>query len=128
MLSRIHSVSVTVSDQDAALEFYTGKLGFLVGEDATVGDGMRWVTVAPPGSVTEIALFAPGGQGPPDSRNGYTGITFTSHDIESAFRDLSEKGVHFTEPVQMMPWGQKATWFTDPDGNMFFLVEEDESV
>ena len=52
---------------------------------------MRWVTVAPPGSVTEIALLAPSEQGPPDSRNGYTGITFTSHDIDSAYPGLERK-------------------------------------
>lgn len=128
MFSRIHSVSITVTDQDAAIDFYTTKLGFLIGMDTQVGEGMRWVTVAPPGSVTEIALLAPSDMGPSDSRNGYTGITFTCYDIDGAYRDMSEKGVHFTEPVQLMPWGQKATWFTDPDGNMYFLVEEDESV
>lgn len=128
MFSRIHAVSITVTDQDAAIDFYTTKLGFLLGMDTQVGEGMRWVTVAPPGSVTEIALLAPSEQGAPDSRNGYTGISFASRDIDGAYRDLSEKGVHFTEPVQMMPWGQKATWFTDPDGNVFFLVEEESDV
>jgi len=32
--------------------------------------------------------------------------------------------VTFKQPVEVMPWGDKATWFYDLDGNEFFLVEE----
>ena len=35
----------------------------------------------------------------------------------------TERGVKFKEPIAMMPWGAKATWFYDPDGNEFFLAE-----
>jgi catechol 2,3-dioxygenase-like lactoylglutathione lyase family enzyme len=42
---KIQTVSVFVDDQQKALEFYTGKLGFVVTADMPVGD-YRWLTVA----------------------------------------------------------------------------------
>jgi hypothetical protein len=36
---------------------------------------------------------------------------------------LSARGVKFKGPVELMPWGSKATWFYDPDDNEFFLTE-----
>ena len=42
----------TVADQDAALAFYTEKLGFEVRGDTRFGENneWRWLEVAPPGS------------------------------------------------------------------------------
>lgn len=42
---RIRVVSVPVSDQEAALKFYTEKLGFEKKLDIPVGGGNRWLTV-----------------------------------------------------------------------------------
>src|SRR3954471_9492320 len=51
-VSNIGVAMFTVSDQDAALAFYTGKLGFEVRSDTRFGENneMRWLEVAPPGS------------------------------------------------------------------------------
>jgi catechol 2,3-dioxygenase-like lactoylglutathione lyase family enzyme len=51
----------TVADQDAALAFYTGKLGYEVRSDSRFGEQneMRWVEVAPPGSRARLALNPP---------------------------------------------------------------------
>lgn len=49
-------VSVHVTDQDEALRFYTECLGFEKRMDAPMGEGMRWLTVAPAGATTEIVL------------------------------------------------------------------------
>ena len=48
------------SDQDAALEFYVGTLGFEKRLDGEFGDGQRWIEVAPPGAETTIALVPQG--------------------------------------------------------------------
>lgn len=124
MISRIHSTTIAVSDQDAALEFYVNTLGWSKAVDQQMGPEMRFVTVVPPGGGAELALadpsWAPGGMKP----GAYTGISLVSNDIEADYNTLTAQGVVFTEPVQMMPWGARATWFGDPDGNQFFLVEE----
>ena len=55
-VTRIGTVIVPVSDQDRALEFYVGTLGFEVRIDGAFGDGGRWLEVAPPGAATTLAL------------------------------------------------------------------------
>ena len=59
-ITRIGRVILPVSDQDKALEFYTGTLGFEVVADMPFGDGNRWLEVAPPGAEARIALQPPG--------------------------------------------------------------------
>jgi catechol 2,3-dioxygenase-like lactoylglutathione lyase family enzyme len=51
-VTNIGVVMFTVSDQDAALAFYTEKLGFEVRGDTSYGENneYRWLEVAPPGS------------------------------------------------------------------------------
>ncbi len=46
-----------------------------------------------------------------------------SPDIDATYETLTARGVAFKTPVAVMPWGTKATWFFDPDGNEFCLTE-----
>ena len=48
---RISHTSVPVDDQDRAMSFYTGVLGFVVEQDVPLGEGMRWLTVVAPDRV-----------------------------------------------------------------------------
>lgn len=125
MISRVHSVTVIVSDQDKALAFYRDTLGFEVAMDNQMGPEMRWLTVVPPGATTQIALGHVSWAGGPDkARFGETGISFVSPDIDATYETLTSRGVRFKGPLEDMPWGGKATWFYDPDGNEFFLASE----
>ena len=60
-ISNIGVVMFTVADQDAALAFYTEKLGFEVRSDSRFGENgeHRWLEVAPPGSNARLALNPP---------------------------------------------------------------------
>lgn len=49
-ITGVHTVGVPVSDQDRAIEFYVGTLGFAKRLDADMGGGRRWIEVAPEGS------------------------------------------------------------------------------
>ena len=62
-INNIGVVMFTVADQDAALAFYTEKLGFEVRGDSRFGenDEHRWLEVAPPGSTARLALNPPMG-------------------------------------------------------------------
>jgi predicted enzyme related to lactoylglutathione lyase len=111
-------VTVHVKDQDEALRFYTERLGFEKRIDAPMGDGMRWLTVAPAGSETEIALLNNDDAGA--SPGGNTGVILEAEDIDAAYRELSGRGVHFTEQPVRHPWGGWAQ-FVDQDGNSFGL-------
>src|SRR3954467_9188216 len=64
-VSNIGVAMFSVADQDAALAFYTEKLGYEVRADVRFGENgeNRWVEVAPPGSTARLALNPPmGGQ------------------------------------------------------------------
>ena len=50
MKQKIGYVALLVRDYDEAIEFYTQKLGFDLLEDTALGEGKRWILVAPPGS------------------------------------------------------------------------------
>jgi len=46
-ITGVHTVGVPVTDQDRALDFYVGTLGFDKRLDADMGGGRRWIEVAP---------------------------------------------------------------------------------
>src|SRR3954453_18217542 len=60
-VSNIGVAMFTVADQDAALAFYTEKLGWEVRGDERFGENgeMRWLEGAPPGSTAPLALNPP---------------------------------------------------------------------
>lgn len=117
----MHSASVVVSDQAAAIRFYTEVLGWTIAIDQVMGDGARFVTVVPPDGGAELALTRIGILG--DRQPGApSGISLLCDDVDATWRDLVEKGVHFTMAPDDMPWGARGAHFEDPDGNGFFLT------
>lgn len=121
-ITNIGVVTVQVSNQDKALDFYVGKLHFEKRFDETFGEGFRWLTVAPPGAQTQIVLAHGYGTGSTVS-GGFTGMVFETDDIHATYRDLSARGVQFTETPTMQPWGMLQAQFVDDDGNHFVLVQ-----
>jgi catechol 2,3-dioxygenase-like lactoylglutathione lyase family enzyme len=124
MISHIHSSTIAVSDQDAALDFYVNTLGWEKAMDAPMGDSNRFVTVVPPGATTQLVLGHESWFGNEFPAPAKSGISMVTPDIDATYATLTERGVKFKGPVEMMPWGAKAAWFFDPDGNEFFLAEE----
>jgi lactoylglutathione lyase len=121
---RVRFVSIPVSDQDRALEFYRDKLGFKVVTDQEFGNGQRWIELQPPGSDTLVVLFTPPGH---ENRIGmFQNVAFTSDDVEKAYRELSAKGVEFVQPATRADWGGMQAIFKDPDGNTFVLASPDQ--
>ncbi len=112
-----------MSDQDAALDFYTNKLGFEVQTDVTMGNGYRWIEVVPPGADTALTLFKPYPGQDGGANNSQPSIVFGTDDIDATYKELSGKGVEFVEAPAMQPWGVKQAIFRDPDGHSFVLVE-----
>jgi catechol 2,3-dioxygenase-like lactoylglutathione lyase family enzyme len=124
-IAQIGTVIVPVSDQDRALDFYTGTLGFETRTDTAYGDGMRWVEVAPAGAETTVAIVPPR-EGDPVGVETRTG--FTSDDVDADHEYLRSAGVDVDDEVMRM--GDPVPpmfFFRDPDGNSFLLVQRDES-
>ena len=125
-IKHIQSATVCVTDQDAALDFYTNKLGFEVREDAPFGQNseLRWIEVAPPGSQTVLILAKGYGGCDPDRIGRFSGIVFEAEDINATFEELQSRGVRFTEEPTMQDWGMIQAQFEDQDGNRFVMVSE----
>jgi catechol 2,3-dioxygenase-like lactoylglutathione lyase family enzyme len=125
MISHIHATTVVVSDQDKAIRFYRDVLGWDLTDDVPMGPNMRWVTVAPKGAATRIALSLPSWytQKPSLEMGINTGIAFATPDMKSTHAELKKRGVRFKSDPEMMPWEKLGVWFFDPDGNEFFMAE-----
>lgn len=120
-LSSIGVVMFTVADQDAALAFYTEKLGFEVRADTSFGEQgeMRWLEVAPPGSTARLALNPPMRDSP-----GGGGIGVESDDVLGEHARLSALDGVDVDPEPMRTPGAPLMFMVrDPDGNTVVVVE-----
>jgi predicted enzyme related to lactoylglutathione lyase len=116
-LDSVAIVTVWVKDLEAAIDFYTGALELEKGMDDEFGEGDRFVTVAPPGGGTQIAI-RPDREG----RAGQmTGIVFGSDDPRAAAEELKGRGVEFVQEPEEQEWGGVMGLFADPDGNQFVI-------
>jgi catechol 2,3-dioxygenase-like lactoylglutathione lyase family enzyme len=137
---RISTAQLWVHDQDAALEFYTQKLGMEVRSDVTMpelGD-FRWLTVGAPGQ-PEPAIVLMAIPGPPvfDEHTadqvrelmakGFAGTIFlTTDDCRRSYDELRARGVEFSEEPEERPYGIDAG-FHDPSGNSFRLTQVNQA-
>jgi catechol 2,3-dioxygenase-like lactoylglutathione lyase family enzyme len=120
--STISRVIVGVSDQDRAIEFYVGTLGFEKTSDTPFGNGDRWVEVATPEGATAIALAVPPGSTP---GGAMTGISLRTGDIDAAYEHLRSEGVDVDAEVMRM--GSPVPpmfFFRDPDGNTLHVAQD----
>jgi lactoylglutathione lyase len=86
----VMSVGIPVTDQDAALAFYTGTLGFEVRVDTPLPRaGSRWIMLAPPGADVTISLVEASTEVP---AGGDTGIRFAAADAAAAHQALVPSG------------------------------------
>jgi lactoylglutathione lyase len=121
-VSSIGVAMFTVADQDAALAFYTQKLGFEVRADSRFGseDEMRWLEVAPPGSTARLALNPPMFDDP-----GGSSIGVETADVLGEHARLSAiGGIDLDpEPTERTPGAPLMFMLRDPDGNHVVVVE-----
>jgi catechol 2,3-dioxygenase-like lactoylglutathione lyase family enzyme len=108
----------TVSDQDAALAFYTGKLGYEVRADIPFGGGNRWLEVAPPGSGARLALNPPMNDEP-----GGSAIGVETPDLAAEHARLKGLGVDVDAEVMRAEGAPAMFSLRDPDGNHIWVVE-----
>jgi len=120
-ISNLGVAMFTVADQDAALAFYTQKLGFEVRSDVSFGENgeMRWVEVAPPGSRSRLALNPPMNDTPGGSAIGVeTSDVLGEHARLSAIGGIDIDAEPMRSPGAPLMFGLR-----DPDGNHIWVVE-----
>jgi len=120
-ISNIGVAMFTISDQDAAIDYYTNTLGWELRSDVPFGDegGNRWVEVAPPGSGARLALNPPMGGQP-----GGSAIGVETPDVNAEYERLKAiEGVKTGEPMGGEGPVPRMFSVEDPDGNHIWVVQ-----
>jgi catechol 2,3-dioxygenase-like lactoylglutathione lyase family enzyme len=131
MTQGVSVAGVYVRDQDEALDFYVGKLGFKVHTDAKNGD-YRWLTVQHPDQPSfQLGLFAPQ---PPTldaataeamreavAKGAMPPLVLHVDDCRAAYEKMRAAGVEFIqEPIER--YGAVDAGFRDPSGNGWKMI------
>jgi catechol 2,3-dioxygenase-like lactoylglutathione lyase family enzyme len=117
-ITGVRTVAVPVTDQDRALAFYVGTLGFDTVLDVPMGDGPRWIEVAPPGAPTSLALVLADDAQPAGTD---TGIRLVSEDPDADHAALQASGVE-VDDILRWPGVPAMFSFRDADGNRLVIL------
>jgi lactoylglutathione lyase len=126
----IAHVALLVRDYDEAITFFTRCLRFELLADTDLGGGKRWVLVAPPGSAgAGAALLLAKATKPEqvaragDQTGGRVFLFLHTDDFWRDYRELTSRGVRFTEEPRREEYGTVAV-FLDLYGNKWDLVQK----
>ena len=134
MYITIHASFLPHDDPDASLAFYRDTLGFEVRGDVGY-DGMRWITVGPPGQPgTSIVLHPPAaGPGITDderrtiaemmAKGTYASINLATTDLDGTFERLQAGDAEVVQEPTEQPYGVRDCAFRDPAGNLIRIQE-----
>ena len=128
MKQNLGLVTLVVRDYDEALDFFVGKLGFVVVEDSIVPEqSKRWVVISPPGAQESRLLLARASSQEQQSRVGTQtgGRVFLFLYTDDFWRDYERyraKGVEFVRPPAQHDYGTVAV-FKDLYGNLWDLLQ-----
>jgi catechol 2,3-dioxygenase-like lactoylglutathione lyase family enzyme len=118
-ITGIYTIGIRVTDQEQALRFYTELLGFETRQNRPLGNGGRWIEVAPAGAPVSIALL-PATQAAPAGVE--TGIRLTALDAAAEHARLRGHNVAVDE-VLRWPGVPAMFAFRDADGNGLEIIE-----
>jgi catechol 2,3-dioxygenase-like lactoylglutathione lyase family enzyme len=114
VFTTIAHINLLVKDYDETIAFYTQKLGFVVISNSDMpemGEGMKWVVVAPSETsqikiaickaTREPSLSLVGKQG-----GGYPLFNIYTNDVEQEVTNFKEKGVGVVMEIRNVEWGK----------------------
>ena len=129
MIRDVSLTRVFVNDQQAALEFYTEKLGLQkIQDEPYYGEGTRWISVSPVGAKMRI-LLEKAQQEHEKAQVGRSDegpvMVLRTEDVRAAYEELQNRGVRFTGEPERSPWGIGVV-LLDQDGTPIYLLQEPE--
>ena len=128
MQQQLAQVTLVVRDYDEALHFYTQQLGFQLLADTPLGEGKRWVLVAPPGAGGGSALLLAQADGPEqlarvgNQTGGRVFLFLTTDDFWRDYHRMLAQGVQFQETPREEVYATVAV-FADLYGNLWDLLQ-----
>ena len=127
---KIRLTSVSISNYDKALKFYTEVLGFVKKRDIPLGHGLRWLTLVSPEEPegTEL-LLEPNAKYPAMKalneslvKDGIPFMAFQVDDIQQEYARLKKLGVQFTMEPKNLGMTTEAV-FNDTCGNLIQIYQ-----
>ena len=130
----IHTTFLPHDDPEAALAFYRDKLGFELRNDVGY-QGLRWLTVGPPGQPEVNIVLHPPGADPGVTeeerrtiaemmaKGTYASIMLSTPDLDSTFEQLQGNDVDIVQEPIEQDWGMRDCAVRDPAGNMVRIQE-----
>ena len=128
MAQHIGALTLLVRDYDEAIAFYVNMLGFRLVEDTDLGQGKRWVLVAPSGSGSTRLLLAQAAseeqsQQIGNQAGGRVFLFLHTDDFERDYAQFRARGVRFLEEPRHESYGSVAV-FEDCYGNKWDLLQQ----
>lgn len=127
MRAKIDLISIVSADLPAMKDFYRDVMGFAVqlelGEDYVEfeSEGVRF-------AITTLQIMSDATGGHPGYSSARQGQFFelafpceTPEDVDEDYARIVAQGALPVQPPADMPWGQRAAFFADPDGNVHEL-------
>jgi len=126
MIKDVPLIGVFVNDQEAALEFYTNKLGLEKVQDDAYGPDARWITVSP--AQMRIRIVLKKAEREHDkamvgNSDGAPVLTLGTDDLQASYQRLRERRVRFLGEPYRYPWGI-GTLLLDQDDNLILLQQD----
>jgi catechol 2,3-dioxygenase-like lactoylglutathione lyase family enzyme len=127
MIRDVPLIGIFVNDQEAALDFYTNKLGLELIQDEPYGESSaRWITLSPAEMRIRIVLKKAEKEHEKamlGHSDGAPLLTLGTNDIHAAYERLRERGVRFLGEPYRYPWGIGAL-LLDQDGSPILILQE----
>ena len=133
MITNVSLATIWVNDQDESKDFYVDKLGFALGDDVSMGDGYRWLTVHHPDHPElNLTLMRPGPPLDDEAAEAFQrmldkgtlpAVGLACDDCRKTHEELVAKGVEFIQEPSDRPYGVEAI-LRDNSGNWLVLVEQ----
>lgn len=123
---QLHAVTLVVPSYDEGIAFYVDVMGFYLESDIDLGDGKRWVMVAP--ETEGVALLLAQADGESQNRaignqtGGRVGFFLHTDDFDTDYARMHDAGVTFEEAPRDEPYGKVVVW-RDPFGNRWDLLQ-----
>jgi predicted enzyme related to lactoylglutathione lyase len=126
---KIKLTSIFVDDQEKALKFYTGTLGFVKKADIKANN-YRWLTVVSPEDKDGVQLVFEPNENPVAKafqegifKAGIPATMFFVDDVQKEFERLKKLGVKFTmEPTKLPGVGSTIAILDDTCGNLIQIT------
>jgi catechol 2,3-dioxygenase-like lactoylglutathione lyase family enzyme len=126
MTLKMSAITYLVKDYDEAIAWFIGALGFVLAEDTDMGEGKRWVLVAPNNGGVRLLLAKAVGQKQIDAigraAGGRVAFFLNTENFIHDHARMMAAGVKFNETPRYEPYGTVAV-FCDLYGNLWDLIE-----